>query len=165
MKNFAMLLFISLFQLSTFAQKDLPMLRKEYPLANRDNASCTALYKKTSHIPSGDNLINGYKGAVSMMYAGCESNKAEKLRLFKEGRELLETAISNDKQNPELILLRFSIQCNAPKILGYNKEIESDKKLLLQKYDAITNKEVKANIRSFLLISEHVTAAEKEKLK
>ena len=100
-----------------------------------------------------------------MMYAGFVKNKAEKLKLFKSGHQLLEKEIAEDRENPELILLRFTIQSYAPKILGYNKELENDKALLLRKFDSIENKEVKESARSFLLQSKLLTAAEKAKLK
>jgi hypothetical protein len=166
MKKALFILAILLLQASAFAQQaSIDDFRIEYRTANKDSSSCAALYKKASKITSSDNLVNGYKGAITMMYAGFIKDKAEKLKLVKAGRDILEAAIAKDKENPELILLRFSIQSNAPKILGYNKELESDKKLLLQKYGSIENKEIKTSIRSLLMQSKLVTAAEKEKLK
>jgi hypothetical protein len=165
MKKFLIIL-ICFLNLSTFAQKDeLYQIRKEYRTANKDSLSCAKLYNKMAGMNNGNNIMNGYKGAVTMMYAEFIKDKAEKLRLVKKGRDILESAIAKDKENPELRLLRFTIQTNAPKILGYNKELDADKNLILQKYDTIQDQEVKTSIRSFLLLSGRVTASEKEKLK
>ncbi|MDQ3047860.1 MAG: hypothetical protein M3R27_09960 [Bacteroidota bacterium] len=161
------LLFIVVLFSSFVSYKDeaVSLYRKEYRTANKDSSSCAALYNKVVKNTSKDNLIAGYKGAVTMMYAGFVKDRAEKLRLFKSGRNILEKAIEGDKENPELILLRFTIQTNAPKILGYNKEMERDKKMLLAKFNTIDDKEVKKSIRTFLLESKQLSNEEKAGLK
>ncbi|MBW6481823.1 MAG: hypothetical protein K0B10_02065 [Vicingaceae bacterium] len=70
--------------------------------------------------------FNPYKGALLMKKAGLEKNPTEKLKFFKEGKLLLETAINNDNQNVELRFLRLIIQENAPKFLGYHSNIKED---------------------------------------
>lgn len=162
------LLFLVLFYVhnSLSAQgENIDVIRKEYRTANKDSVKCAQLYKKVFKTNSDNNLVNGYKGAISMMYAGFVNNKGQKLKLFKAGKSLLDKAIENDKENEELILLRFTIQSNAPKVLGYNKDLESDKSILLSKYGSVENVEVKHSIRTFLMESKKVTVSEREKIK
>ena len=75
---------------------------------------------------SSKSTFNPYKGALLMKKAGLEKNPAVKLKFFKEGKLLLETAIDNDNQNVELRFLRLMIQENAPKFLGYHSNINED---------------------------------------
>lgn len=75
---------------------------------------------------SSKSTFNSYKGALLMKKAGLEKNPVEKLKFFKEGKLLLETAINNDNQNVELRFLRLMIQENAPKFLGYHSNINED---------------------------------------
>lgn len=166
MKKIFLILVLFYLHVSLIAQNEnIDAIRREYRIANKDSLKCAQLYKKVFKTNSDNNLVNAYKGAVSMMYADFVRNKSEKLKLFKTGKSLLDKAIEADKENPELILLRFTIQSNAPKILGYNKDLDNDKSILLKKYDSVENKEVKNSMRSFLMESKRLTVSEKEKLK
>jgi hypothetical protein len=76
----------------------------------------------------------GYEGALLMRKAGLVKRPAEKLKYFKAGRIKFETALLNDKDNPEFRFLRFAIQEHAPKIVKYNKDLEADKQFILKEY-------------------------------
>lgn len=76
----------------------------------------------------------GYEGALLMRKAGLVKRPAEKLKYFKAGRIKFETALINDKDNPEFRFLRFAIQEHAPKIVKYNKDLEADKQFILKEY-------------------------------
>lgn len=89
-----------------------------------------------------------YTGTLLMTKAGIIKGPAKKLKTFKQGRELLENAIAQDKDNGEYRFLRLMIQENAPDILGYNKEIEEDV-AIVQKTYADLHKEVKAAIQDY----------------
>lgn len=78
-------------------------------------------------------FILGYKGATKMVMAKHVFNPFTKLNYFNTGKKLLNTAISKDSENVELIFLRYATQVSAPSVLGYNKHIEGDKKLILRK--------------------------------
>lgn len=53
-----------------------------------------------------------------------------KLSVFNEGKNDLQELIEKDKKNTELRLIRLSIQENAPRILGYNDNIEEDREFI-----------------------------------
>jgi hypothetical protein len=74
----------------------------------------------------------GYKGALLMKKAGFPANAHKKLKLFKEGRIKLESALLADNENTEFHFLRLAIEENAPKIVKYHDDIETDK-LIIQK--------------------------------
>ena len=78
-----------------------------------------------------------YEGALLMKKADLVQGPGKKLSTFKEGHELLERAINEDKSNPEYRFLRLIIQENAPKILGYNNEIETDSDFILEKIQTL----------------------------
>jgi hypothetical protein len=76
----------------------------------------------------------GFEGALLMKKAGLILNPAEKLSLFKTGHKKLEAAIKDSGENVELRFLRLIIQENAPGILNYNDDLESDSIYISQKY-------------------------------
>ena len=67
-----------------------------------------------------------YLGALQMKASNFEKTPAEKLALFKKGKELLEKSIKSEPSNAEFRFLRLIIQENAPKVLKYNQEIKTD---------------------------------------
>lgn len=71
-----------------------------------------------------------YEGALLMRKSGLAKNANEKLSLFKSGRSKLEAAITKNMDNIEFRFLRVIIQENAPRIVKYKKELESDVKLI-----------------------------------
>jgi len=74
----------------------------------------------------------GYDGALLMRKAGLVKKPREKLKLFKEGRIKMETALLADNENTEFHFLRLAIEEHAPKIVKYRADIENDK-LFIQK--------------------------------
>jgi hypothetical protein len=84
--------------------------------------------------------------------------------LFTEGVTLLESMVKADGNNPEIRLIRLSIQENTPKFLKYKGNIEEDKKVILSTFDK-QSKELKEYIRIYVNQSKVFTQADKQKIK
>ncbi len=69
----------------------------------------------------------GFEGALLMKKAGIAKGPKKKLDLFKAGHKKLESALKKDSSNVEFHFLRLMIQENAPSILGYKRNLESDR--------------------------------------
>lgn len=85
-----------------------------------------------------------FLGALLMRKSGLLNNKKEQLNLFKKGRMLLEKEIETSPNNAEFRFLRITIQEQAPKILGYNKNLEQDKKVLVKGFKDLNQETQKA---------------------
>lgn len=94
-----------------------------------------------------------FEGAMLMRKAGTLSVPAKKLSSFKQGHKKLENAIAGNPSNPEYRFLRLLVQENAPRSLGYYKNIEQDSKFIKDNYkslplatqQALTNYSKKSN--------------------
>ncbi|MCW3101671.1 MAG: hypothetical protein JWO09_111 [Bacteroidetes bacterium] len=139
-------------------------LRKAYYKLNTDSATCAELYAKVSKTNSPDNLITGYKGAITASMASHVKSKQEKIKLFTNGKKLLEQAIAADSANVELRFLRFTIQTNCPKALGYYRQADTDKRYILSHLDSLKNTSLKNKISEYMLASATLSAEEKKKL-
>lgn len=84
------------------------------------------------------NERDAYLGAIKMKRAGQLKSLTEKSKMFKAGKELLETAISLDHTNAEYRFLRLIIQENAPSILGYSDCIAADAKKVKAGYKSLS---------------------------
>jgi hypothetical protein len=98
-----------------------------------EGCPAAALYE--SLLIQNDNnqpLYKAYLGTALATSAGCATSPIAKLRRFREGRILIEEAITKDPKHPEIRLLRLSVQSNTPSFLNYASEIESDRRILLK---------------------------------
>ncbi len=82
-------------------------------------------------------LKRAYEGAMMMRKAHFLKGPANKLRLFKEGHQQFETEIARNPENAEYRFIRFCIQENAPKILKYNTDLQTDLELIVEKYQTM----------------------------
>lgn len=105
-----------------------------------------------------------YKGCAIALMAKHIVNPLKKFNYFNEGTKILELAIAKETADPELRYLRFTIQTNAPKFLGYNKKIDEDKLFLLHSIKNIDDGELKNSIVSFLIKSSYLSQTEKKML-
>ncbi|ANH82691.1 hypothetical protein A8C56_18440 [Niabella ginsenosidivorans] len=77
------------------------------------------------------------EGALEMRKAGLLSIPAKKLSTFKQGHKKLEAAIASAPRNGEFRFLRLMIQENAPRSMGYSKNIGEDSKLIREQFASL----------------------------
>lgn len=78
-----------------------------------------------------------YIGALEMRKAGLVAVPAKKLSIFKQGHKKLEAAIAAHPKDAEFRFLRLMIQENAPRSLGYSKNIAEDSKMIRDQFAAL----------------------------
>lgn len=81
-----------------------------------------------------------YIGAMYLKLAGLEKSVQSKLRSFKKGKTLLDSAILKKPKKTEWRFLRFAIQENVPKFLKYDHNLEEDKKLIISGFSSCDKK-------------------------
>jgi len=105
-----------------------------YPIFSFGNLTqvnqCIETFKKAK--PSSIN--NVYIGAMLIKKADLEFFPTDKLEYFKAGYTMLEKEIKAHPENIEYRFIRLTIQETAPSILGYNQNIQEDKKLVVQNF-------------------------------
>jgi hypothetical protein len=92
----------------------------------------------------------GYLGATKMLLAKHYFNPFNKLEIFNEGRTDLDNALKKDKNNAELVFLRYSCAKNAPHFLNYYQNIAPDKQFLENAVTSMTDSDLKNRIQLFL---------------
>jgi hypothetical protein len=92
----------------------------------------------------------GYLGATKMLLAKHYYNPFNKLEIFNQGKVDLENALKKDKNNAEIIFLRYSCAKNAPHFLNYYQNLESDRIFLENAVTSITDNDLKNRIKVFL---------------
>jgi len=104
-------------------------------LASNNTTSWNKQLENIKNLKGNDKAA--LEGALLMRKSGSLKVPAQKLSLFKKGHRLLEGAISKEPQNTEFRFLRLMIQENAPKAVGYNKNLAEDAQTVKNNYNAL----------------------------
>lgn len=107
-----------------------------YAVFSTNNLKSVSEELKTIQMSNFDKK-EAFEGALLMKKAQLVPHPPQKLSLFKEGSKKLETAIKNSPNNAEYHFLRFMIQENAPSFLGYNSNLQEDKKIIVTYYKSL----------------------------
>ena len=95
-------------------------------------------------LESSENQV--YKATLFMKKANLIDKPSEKIKLFKQGKEILEKEIRENPQVIEFHFLRLIIQEQAPKMLKYNVNIQEDKAIIENNFPKI-----KAQLQNIIL--------------
>lgn len=147
MKAFIFLLFVSL-TVCTHAT-DLEYLRKNYSKAVNDKELCRTIINKLSE-DANTQVEKAYLGAFYTIWANHVSSPFAKLATFSKGKTAIEQAVQKESDNVEIRFLRLSVQTNCPSFLGYNSNIESDRKFLKGHLGSITSAELKKMVKALI---------------
>ncbi|MDQ8003241.1 MAG: hypothetical protein REI64_00500 [Pedobacter sp.] len=109
-------------------------------------------------------FVIGYKGATKMIMAKHVFNPITKLNYFNTGKKMLNKAIEKENNNVELVFLRYATQVSAPSILGYNSNIEADKKQILSGLNSDKLDEQLAKTIISFMKKQELTLEEKQQL-
>lgn len=77
-------------------------------------------------------LFVAYKGMARASMAGCAFNPVTKFNRFNEGKKMIEEAILSEPDNPEIRLMRLSVQVNVPDFLNYSSDIAIDRASIIK---------------------------------
>jgi len=110
------------------------MARRVFFQFESDNRASENLYKllNQADIEKSATLL-AYKGAARASMANLSINPATKYNRFKEGRNMIENAVSAEPQNAEVRFVRMSVQLSTPAFLGYQSDISADRLLIITK--------------------------------
>lgn len=158
------LLFILTLLLPITPSEELLEMRSHFHQAITDEKAANLLETSLSQIAEKTAIQLGYEGATKMILAKHASMPTRKYSLYNSGKLLLETAISKEPENIELIYLRFIIQTNSPSIVGYNQNLGSDRTYLINHTKAVTDRDLRTRISTFLVLEGKLNEAERKKL-
>ena len=145
------IIILLLFVINCTAQtNNLDKIRKEYLETIKNEASIIQLMNTCEKYKNKDNsTISAYKTAAKLMMIEYDYNPLTKLKSFTKHTKTLDYIVINNINNIEIRFLRFCIQKQTPRFLGYNDNLESDYKFIVQNID-IQSKKLQEYINSVL---------------
>ena len=145
MKTIFAILLISTFWISTISTI-------VYEALKSDSLETVESALTSLNAENANSLNNAYAGALTMKKAGFIKVPAKKVKIFKQGHQLLEGEIAAHPNNIEYRFLRLAVQENAPKILKYDQNIDEDKAMILANYKGL-NPQLKKHIQEYSMNS------------
>ncbi len=82
-----------------------------------------------------DSTIYAYRAAANIMLIKYKYNPLNKLELFTDYSKKLDLIVINNLNNIEIRLLRYCLQKQSPRFLGYNNNLELDYQFILGNID------------------------------
>jgi hypothetical protein len=108
-------------------------------------------------------VLKAYFGAAIALKAKYGGNIREKREFFEQAVEHIEAAIQADSNNPEIRLIRLSVQENSPRIVKYKDNMDEDKAFILEHF-ASQSTAVKRCIRDYVSNSDFFNEEEKSSI-
>jgi hypothetical protein len=109
-----------------------------YKVLSSNKEETIVNYRKKLAVNLTSYDAKAYHASLIMKEAKFALSPFTKLERFNKGKELLESVIALNKNNPEYRFLRLMVQENAPSMLGYNNELQQDAKLIIKQYDDLS---------------------------
>ena len=129
---------------------NLITIRKEYLETSQNKSSINQLIDTCEKYKNKDNsTISAYKTVAKLMLIEYDYNPLTKLKSFTKNTKELDFIVTNNFKNIEIRFLRYCIQKQTPRFLGYNDNLELDYKFIIQNID-IQSKELQKFINSVL---------------
>lgn len=130
-------------------QNELDIIRNNYDKALFDKKLCSQMMEKLQ-LHENQNVHLAYLGGYQSIWANHVFSPIAKLKTFKNGKQNIKKALSQDPDNVEIRFIRLSIQKNAPFFLDYHENIKEDEAFLKQHKNKI-NSSVLLNMINQLL--------------
>jgi hypothetical protein len=121
-------------------------IRSLYNEAHLIQSICLELIELTKG--TKEPVVEGYHAASLMVATKYLKNPFKIITEFNRAKNLLEEIISENFAEVELRYLRYSIQKNTPKFVGYYKNIEEDRLMIVQ----FVNESNENALRSHILL-------------
>ena len=129
---------------------NLDQIRKAYIESAQSEENIKKLINKCEEYKSkNDSIVYAYRTVADLMLIKYKYNPLYKLKLFTEYSRELDLIVTNNFKNIEIRFLRYCIQKQTPRFLGYNDNLELDHQFIIQNID-IQSKELQKYIRSTL---------------
>lgn len=129
---------------------NLDQIRKSYLESAQSEENINKLISTCEEYKSkNDSVIYAYRTVADLMLIKYKYNPLYKLKLFTEYSRKLDLIVTNNFKNIEIRFLRYCVQKQTPRFLGYYDNLELDYQFIIQNID-IQSKELQKYIRSTL---------------
>ncbi len=129
----------------------LDELRHQFYLTTLDYQHAFTLIEKLQTIEDPTALELAYKGATQAILAKSGWNVFKKVGHLRNSRDCFKKAVEFDMKDLEIRFLRLAVEHHIPKYLGYSKNIEKDKSMIMDNIAFFSNKNLPQEIADYII--------------
>lgn len=155
---------IALLLISFTVDPNLPNLRKQYALVGVSESHVNEILNLCKN--SNDPTVLAYAAGAEMASAQYKFSPFSKLSAFNSGKTKLEPIVKAHADKVEVRFIRYTVQLKCPAMLGYSKELKSDREFILNELPSLRKKEPELYkyILAFMLFHDNLNPEERETL-
>jgi hypothetical protein len=111
--------------------RDPNMMRQQLIVALKNSKVTDSLYNELNNTQHKSALMLGYLGTVQALKAVHAWNPFTKIKYLNAAEKTYKSAVDADPHNIEIRFMRFSVEHHVPGFLGYNKNLDTDRKAII----------------------------------
>ncbi len=134
----------------TASESPINSLRLEIFALNQNSLLAGELLGKLEKIENPSILIYAYRGVCQAHIAKVTSNPFEKVFYMLKANRNLTQAINMDKDNVEVRFLRYAVQIQTPKLLGFRTDIEEDREIIMNSFTLYDWSQIENNVINYI---------------
>jgi len=158
MKRAFYILLLLIFSNTLFADPNtaqLDKLRTEYLIALSDYLNAPKVYESFLKVENPSAQILAYPGALEAIMTKTTWNVFKKISYLNKSEESFKKAIKLAPNDVEIRFMRLAVQYEIPEDLGFSKEMESDKKFIIQNIKSFNSLSIPLSLRKQILGFTH----------
>ena len=131
--------------------REIKMVRIGFYQATQNSKKAKPLSIIIKNFKSKSSIIKAYEGANMAILAKTRWSPFSAIRLVKKAVKMLALAVIQSPQNLEIRFIRFAVQKNIPSFLNLSKNIEEDKKFIIENINSFNKNVLSNNMRNYIL--------------
>lgn len=96
-----------------------------------NSARTEVVLNEVKKIENPSAVIKAYEAALEAMMARVVWNPINKLKHVRKSQKIFEEAVKMDDLNVEVRFIRFAVEYNIPRWLGFSKNLQTDKDFIM----------------------------------
>jgi len=129
----------------------LDEIRHQFYMTTLDYQHAFPLIEKLQTIEDPTALELAYIGATEAILAKPGWNVFKKVGHLRNSRDCFKEAVEFDMKDLEIRFLRLAVEHHIPKYLGYSKNIEKDKSMIMDNIAFFSNKNLPQEIADYII--------------
>lgn len=131
--------------------QDLGAIRKAFHQAVLDPNQSRSFHEFLQETKPSSSTVKAYKAVSEAMLAREVWNPFTKLSQVMKYNELMEVAVSEDKENIEIRFLRIAIEHNLPRFLGLSKHLAEDRAVIVKNMNVVGSMGLDPSFKHYIL--------------
>lgn len=130
---------------------ELDEIRHNFYMTTLDYKHAFPLIEKLDSIQKPNAIQLAYKAATEAILAKPGWNVFKKMHHLKRSRKYFSMAVNQDMKDLEIRFLRLAVEHHIPKYLGYSKNIQIDKSVIMDNIDLFKMKDLPQEITNYII--------------